>query len=290
MRHEQASIVLHGLAWLPWLVIFPATVLLWRDRTRPTGLWAIGAGYALASLVGQLSAPVVFPLAALAAAGWAVVNGSSPWIRTAGHGLFILTAVALRLHIAPGFHNPLALDGVVSAGAPPYRAYLNLDKTLSAVWIVAFVPWLDAAGPTLRRAGTGALIGLVSFVALAALGLGVGAVLPDPKLPEMSWLWALNNVILVCFAEEVFFRGYVQAGLARLLHGRRGGEWIAIAAASLLFGFSHVGQGLTMQLLSVVAGLGYGMAYRRAGLIGAITAHATLNIGHFLLLTYPGLA
>lgn len=290
MRPEQASVVLHGLAWLPWLVIFPATVLLWRDRTRSAGLWAIGAGYALASLVGQLSAPVVFPLAALSAAGWAVVRGRSPWVRAAGHGLFILTAVALRLHVAPGFNNPVALDGVVSAGAPPFKAYLNLDKTMSAVWVVACVAWLDTAGPTLRRAGAGVLIGLVSFALLAALALGVGAVRPDPKLPEVTWLWALNNVVLVCFAEEVFFRGYVQAGLARLLHGRRGSDWIAIAAAALLFGFSHVGQGLTMQLLSVVAGVGYGLAYKRAGLVGAIAAHATLNVAHFLLLTYPGLA
>jgi membrane protease YdiL (CAAX protease family) len=286
----SARILLEGIAWLPWVVIFPASVLLWRDRTRSAGLWAIGAGYALASLVGQITAPVVFVLAALIAAGWAVMRGRTVWQRAAGHALFVLTALALRLHLAPGFNNPPALDGVVSAGAAPFKAYLNLDKTLSAVWVVAAIAWLDLAGPTIRRLGIGALIGTATFALLAALALGAGVVRVEPKVPAIAWLWALNNVLLVCFAEEVFFRGYIQAGLARLLAGRRGADWIAITIAAVLFGFSHFGQGLALQLLSIVAGFGYGIAYRRAGLPGAIAAHAALNVGHFLLLTYPALA
>lgn len=286
----SARILIEGLAWLPWIVIFPATILLWRDRTRAAGLWALGAGYALASLVGQISAPVVFALAGLLAAGWAVVRGRTRWHRAAGHALFVLTALALRHHLAPGFNNPPALDGVVSAGAAPFKAYLNLDKTLTAVWVVVVIAWLDIAGPTLRRLGTGALIGAATFALLAALALGTGVVRVEPKVPAITWLWALNNILLVCFAEEVFFRGYIQGGLARLLAGRRGGDWIAIVVGAALFGLSHFGEGVTMLLLSVVAGIGYGIAYRRAGLPGAIAAHAVLNVGHFLLLTYPALA
>lgn len=290
MRAEQAAIVIHGLAWLPWVVIFPAVVLLWRDRTCTAGLWAIGVGYTLAALVGQLSAAVVFSLAALGVAGWAVMRGTSRWARIAGHLLFILTAIALRLHVAPGFNNPVAINGLISPDAVPYKAYLNLDKTLSAVWVVAFIAWLDTAGPTLRRAGLGIALGLVTFVSLALCALAVDLVQLEPKLPASAWLWALNNVIIVCFAEEVLFRGYLQAGLVRLLNKRRGADWIAITIAALAFGAAHYGQGFTMQLLSVLAGIGYGLAYRRAGLIGAIAAHAALNICHFFLLTYPALA
>ncbi|WAT14858.1 hypothetical protein OZ429_18345 [Xanthomonas fragariae] len=212
--------MIEGMAWLPWIVLFPATLLLWRDRTRTVGLWTIGIGYALASLVGQISAPAVFALASLLAAGWAVRRGRSRWLRAAGHVLFVLTALALQRHIVPGFNNPPALVGVVSAGAMPYKAYLNLDKTLGAVWVVVAIAWLDTAGPTLRRLGAGALIGAVTFALLAALALGAGVVRVEPKIPAITWLWALNNILLVCFAEEVIFRGYVQGGLARLLAGR----------------------------------------------------------------------
>ncbi|WP_063124284.1 CPBP family intramembrane glutamic endopeptidase [Xanthomonas maliensis] len=286
----SVQILIAGMAWLPWIVLFPATVLLWRDRTRTLGVWAVGVGYALAALVGQLSAPFVFSLAALLVAGCAVMRGRTRGVRIAGHVLFVLTAIALRRHIAPGFDNPLALSGVVSAGAVPYKAYLNLDKTLSAVWVVAAIAWLDTAGPTLRRLGRGALIGLASCVVVAMLALSAGVVRVEPKLPAMTWLWALNNVLLVCFAEEVFFRGYLQGGLARLLAGRRGGDWMAIVAAALVFGVAHADQGPAMLLLSAIAGVGYGIAYRRAGLVGAIAAHAMLNVVHFLLLTYPALA
>lgn len=281
--------VLEGMAWLPWIVLFPATLLLWRDRTRTIGLWTIGVGYVLASLVGQISAPAMFSLASLLAAGWAVMRGGSRWLRAAGHVLFVLTALALQRHIVPGFNNPPALAGVVSAGAMPYKAYLNLDKTLGAVWVVAAVAWLDTAGPTLRRLGAGALIGAVTFALLAVLALGAGVVRVEPKIPAITWLWALNNILLVCFAEEVIFRGYVQGGLARLLADHRGGDWIAIVATALLFGVSHWDQGLAMQWLRTIAGIGYGIAYRRGGVPGAIAAHATVNLGHFLLLTYPAL-
>lgn len=286
----SARVLIEGWAWLPWTVIFPATVLLWHHRTRVLGLWVIGVGYALASLVGQISAPVVFCLAALLFAGWAVADGRTRWLRIAGHALFILTALVLRQHIAPGFNNPLALEGTLATGAVPFKAYLNLDKTLAAVWVVAAIAWLDNDGPVKRRIGAGMLIGVATFVLLAVLALSAGVVQVEPKIPPATWLWALNNILLVCFAEEVLFRGYLQGGLARLLAGRRGGEWIAIVVAAALFGVSHLGQGLAMQMLGAVAGIGYGIAYRRYGLPGATAAHAILNVGHLLLLTYPALA
>jgi membrane protease YdiL (CAAX protease family) len=44
-------------------------------------------------------------------------------------------------------------------------------------------------------------------------------------------------------------------------------------------------------VLSAIAGLFYGVAYQRTGRVeGSILAHATLNTGHLLLLTYPALA
>ncbi|WP_053845511.1 CPBP family intramembrane glutamic endopeptidase [Paracidovorax avenae] len=285
----SVQILIEGWNWLPWIVLFPATVLLWHARTRVLGLWSVSAGYALASFVGQITAPVVFPLASLVIAGWAVTR-SDRRLRIAGHAAFILTALALQRHIAPGFNNPLALTGTLAAGAVPYKAYLNLDKTLAAVWVVAAIAWLDTAGPAMRRIGHGMLLGGATFALVAVLAVSIGLVRVEPKVPPAAWLWALNNVLLVCFAEEVLFRGYLQGGLSRLLAGNRNAEWMAIMIAAALFGVFHWGAGVPMVCLSTLAGIGYGIAYRRSGLAGAIAAHATLNLCHLLLLTYPALA
>lgn len=54
-------------------------------------------------------------------------------------------------------------------GAVPFKAYFNLDKTLTAVWIVACIRWLELRGPTLSRLGFGTSLGAV------ALFLAVGS-------------------------------------------------------------------------------------------------------------------
>ena len=139
--------------------------------------------------------------------------------------------------------------------------------------------------PAWKAVVDGALIGGLAFAVTAPIAIAAGVVQFDPKAPDVAWLWALNNLVLVCFAEEALFRGYLQVGFEHLLGPRRHAGWIAIAVATVVFGFSHLGQGLPMQLLAVVAGIAYGIAYRRSGLLGAIVAHGTLNLGHFFLLT-----
>ena len=234
---------------------------------------------------GSLLAGLPFVL--LAAAGWAVMRGLATWIRAIGHLLFIASAVALMLHVAPGFQNPLAIEGMISKGAVPFKAYLNLDKTLVGIWIARCIAWIDYGSPMWRKAGVGLLYGAATFIVIAIPAVSAGVIHIEPKMPDIAWLWVLNNVALVCFAEEAFFRGYIQHGLARLLEPRRFGTAAAMAISASIFGLAHLSGGVPMVIMATVAGAGYGLAYRRCGLIGAIAAHATLNTAHFLLLTYP---
>lgn len=284
---DVAMVVIRGEAWLPWLLILPGVALLWTPRTRPIGQAVVALGYVVAVAAGQLSVLAGVPFVLLAAAGWAVMRGQALWIRTIGHLLFVGAAVALMLHVAPGFQNPLAIEGVVSQGAVPFKAYLNLDKTLVGIWIICCVAWIDYSSPMWRKAGLGVLYGAATFIVIAVPAVSAGAIHIDPKMPDIAWLWVLNNVVLVCFAEEAFFRGYIQHGLGRLLEPRRFGATAAMTISALIFGLAHLAGGLPMVIMATVAGLGYGLAYRRCGLIGAIAAHATLNTAHFLLLTYP---
>ncbi len=111
-----------------------------------------------------------------------------------------------------------------------------------------------------------------------------------PKWPEGAWLWAINNLLIVCLTEEAVFRGYLQEGLKRRFGERRHGEALAIAGAATLFGLSHAAGGLGYVLLAGLAGVSYGVAYRQGGLHAAITAHFCLNLVHYGLFTYPRLA
>lgn len=272
---------------LPWLVILPALLLIWIPRARAAALALVGVGYLLAFIPGQLTPLVLIPLAALAVTAWAVQDRRPGWMRIAGHVVFILTALALREHVAPGFKNPLVLDGRVSDDAPVYRMYFNLDKTLIALWVIwawQRVRW----SPPGRGALEGSTIGLATAAVVICLGVVAGLVGWDPKWPvPAAYLWLVNNAILVCIAEEAFFRGYVQEGLTRKLAGRYGGEWTALAVSAILFGVAHADGGPAMIALSALAGAGYGLAYRRGGLLAAWLAHAVLNIIHFGFFTYP---
>jgi membrane protease YdiL (CAAX protease family) len=119
------------------------------------------------------------------------------------------------------------------------------------------------------------------------LGAAAGLLAWEPKWPHVIPLWALNNLLLVCVAEEAFFRGYVQQGLTTLLGQRRYATWLGLGVAALLFGLAHFAAGPAMMAIAAVAGLGYGMAYQRGGLLAAILAHFALNALHLILFTYP---
>ena len=68
------------------------------------------------------------------------------------------------------------------------------------------------------------------------------------------------------------------------------GSWLAILIAAVLFGPAHYRSGPAMIALAGIAGIGYGTAYRFAGLRGSMLAHFALNATHILLFTYPALA
>ncbi len=272
---------------LPWLFILGGLLLVWFERTRNAALAIVAVGYLVALWPGQLTPVALAPVALLASTGWAIQPQRARWIRIAGHVGFVILAIALREHVVPGFRNPLVLDGRISEDGPIYRMYLNLDKTLLAVWVIwawQRVRWSSPRASLAEGAGTG----LATAAVVIALGLMAGLVGWDPKWPvPAAWLWLVNNAILVCVAEEAFFRGYVQEGLARRLDGRYGGEWTALAVGAALFGLAHFEGGPLMIVLSALAGAGYGLAYKRGGLLAAWLAHAVLNVIHFGLFTYP---
>ena len=252
-------------------------------------LGLLGLGYAVALAHGGLGIASLPAFAALCLAGWLVRPAHGLWLKSVGHGLFVVLALALALHAVPGFDNARVIDGVrFTPDAAPFSMNLNLDKPLIGLWLLLVCPWV--IGVRSPRLASSLAIAVLTTLACLATGRLLGIVDWAVKWPAQTWIWTLNNLLLVSLTEEALFRGYLQGGLQRLLAPLRRGPDLALAGAALLFGLAHVGGGWPWVALATLAGVGYGLAWRQGGLPAALLAHFVLNLMHFLLFTYPSLA
>ena len=104
----------------------------------------------------------------------------------------------------------------VSPGAPPFTLYLNFDKALIALFLLAFVTplavtraeWLEMLRIALPRI-------LVVIAAIMAIALAIGYVRFDPKWPPPTFFpfFVWSNLLITCTAEEAVFRGVIQRSL-----------------------------------------------------------------------------
>ncbi|MDR5760076.1 CPBP family intramembrane glutamic endopeptidase [Caballeronia sp. LZ035] len=273
---------------LHWIALFLAVPALLFADLRWTGFALLVLAYGAALIVGQLSAPALLVIALLAVAAYAISPRRSRLIRIAGHALFIALAIGLGLHAWPGFHNErVIVSERMTPDALPFTMFLNLDKPLTGFWLLLALPGLAAARRTAVTLNTTLLCVLPTAVACLCAAQLLGVVHWAPKLPPDSILWALNNLLLVSFAEEALFRAYLQGGLTRLLAHDHRGEWIALCMSAVLFGLAHAAGGWQWIVLATIAGAGYGVAYRYGGLRAAVLTHFGLNAAHFFLFTYP---
>lgn len=214
-----------------------------------------------------------------------------------GFALAVMLAVsaALVAHAAPGFSNPRVLDGVrLSVDAAPYTKYLNLDKGIAGLLLVAMHAQRRAVRLPFPGSRIRALTGFAAMaVAVMTLTVAAGYARWDPKLPDWLSVWLFSMVFLTALPEEALFRHVVQGGLHTWLGpgAQRGAHWMPIAASGVLFGLSHLAGGWTYVALATVAGLGYAWIYAVTGsLAAAVLAHSGLNTLHFLFFTYPALS
>src|SRR5205807_82332 len=135
--------------------------------------------------------------------------------------------------------------------AIPYSLSFDFDKTLVGfvllLWGVERCHSLSCWKEVLRSL----LYAIpLTLVVVITAGFFLGYVRLDAKLPPITPLWMAANLLVTCTAEEAFFRGFVQKQLQLAFAKMKYGRFVALFAASLLFGLAHYAGGWKYVLLA----------------------------------------
>lgn len=276
-----------------------AILALWvpSDEHRPVASLTWGFPFAasiLVAFVGQMiSLPAILWIVLLGVAVriFRPTSRARP-LRLAALGVVIVLAAGMMTHQLPGFHNPtLVASQKFTPDAIGFRLHLNFDKTSVGLILLGLChPRIHRWAEWRQMFVQAGPIALGVIVGTMALAFAFGYVRFDPKFPRETWLWMWVNLCFTCVAEESMFRGFIQRQLQQMWRNVRGGAWLALGVAAVLFGLAHFAGGVTYVVLATVAGAGYGWVYLRTGRIEAsILTHFALNATHFLGFTYPAL-
>lgn len=286
---------LSQLASLSFFSLIMGILSLWVGRNP----W-IYCSFFLISFVLGLAANIVtttalIPIGALFILHGFLKSGTSGITRAILVILATAISIVMWMHLMPGFHNLKITDQFVeSAGAHPYSFYLNWDKPITGVFILAWAfPLLKTKEELKKMFFITLPYTIAAIVILMLLSIWGNVVKWDPKLPSLFWLWAINNLFLVAIPEEALMRGFVQKEFYRWF-GEKGflANVGCVLATSLIFALLHIKSVPNAPYITLVfvAGIIYGSIYQYTKTIeSSIFCHFAVNIVHLLFFTYPAL-
>ena len=185
-------------------------VLLALFRQRLPAFALLGLSLLLALWLDRMTLPALLVSVAGLLLAWRTPTLPARWAMAA-RVVLILWAIALTLHLIPGFNNLKVLDQALAGPASvPFNMYLNLDKPLLLFGLLLACPMLLGKGGAIRWRPLALL--LLPLGALLVIAWQLGALKPEVGLPHWWWLFALNNLLFTCVAEEALFRGAIQQG------------------------------------------------------------------------------
>lgn len=266
-----------------WILLALALLTLSFNKKIAVGLLlaaTVWAGWL--GVIELWAAGIIILLAAISMTGFTLPQ--RPAIQRTLECLLVVLAVALTLHLMPGFHNPKVLD-LVKAGpqSAPFTLYFNVDKALTPFVLLICTRTLFVREIPTHRPLWQWLVLLLSVPALLLLAVLLGGLKIESHWPQWLLPFALANLFFVSLAEEALFRGYLQQRLAGLMH-----PVVALVIQALIFGSVHVAGGMLLVIFASLAGVIYGLAWMWSGRLWvAVLFHFALNICHLLLFTYP---
>ncbi|MCA0936510.1 CPBP family intramembrane metalloprotease [Vibrio alginolyticus] len=271
--------------WLPLLLAIAAAF----TRHNKTMLFLLGVTLVSALVVNRIEpVALITSLVVLATAYQLPTLAGKPQgqpLYLFGWGVVLIWCAMLFLHLMPGFNNLKVLDKVVSGPQSlPFSMYLNLDKPLAFFALLFAYPKLlgEAKQVDFKRV----LSIVVPLLTLLPVASFLGALNVELSLPSWWWLFAINNLMITCVAEEALFRGVIQQSLSRRFNWK-----VGLAIASILFGLAHIAGGGLLVLFATLAGVGYGLVFHVTGRLWcAVLVHFLFNFVHLLVFTYPALA
>ncbi|QKJ85181.1 CPBP family intramembrane metalloprotease [Paramixta manurensis] len=266
-----------------WYLLAVSLLILAFHRPAAIGLLVITLAIAITQQV--LQPPAIAGLAVLAAV-IAIRRQchATRWLAAITEGILVLGAIALMLHLMPGFNNTRIVTAVQAGPhSAPFTFYYNLDKALIPFVLLACLPTLFRTDAQPPRYKVWWLLLLLAIPVLLLIATLAGGLAIEPHFPRWLWPFALANLFFVSLAEEALFRGYLQQRLTGWV-----GSLPALLLTSLLFGMAHIAGGSLLVLFATLAGLIYGLAWQWSGKLWVATwVHFAFNLTHLLLFTYP---
>lgn len=179
---------------------------------------------------------------------------------------------------------PIEFRWLANTWTWPRADISNVFTVLLAVdvGVIGFVivRGLDGVGYRFRLSWSGlktALLSCALFLAIGVpFGLATGFLVFNPRLDVLPTVGLAVGLFLVTgIPEELLFRGIIQNLLSKTL----GRPWLALIAASLIFGVAHLNNGdWRFLVLASLAGGFYGWAYwRTGGLVAPAITHALVD-------------
>jgi len=240
-------------------------------------VWTVFVAFGAVVLGVIASAGAVFFVAFVAQAARAPGSLSDPALARAAFGATLASSGVQLAIIAVSAMTQIAIPLAAARLSPePARRRLSLGPSLLGPGALAVAVLGALALSSTFDAGFGAL-GMEQTGSIAWFGRLLGGMTPGSIA-----LMVLCAGVAAPFAEELFFRGYVQTRLCA-----RWGAWPGVLVTAALFGLVHLDRFHSPSAFVIGIYLGW-LTHRTGSIRPAIAAHATNN-SLWVLATSAGL-
>ena len=212
-------------------------------------------------------------------------------LKTLGFLGIIIILMLTTLHKIPGIHNPIIFKNLsLSKISSKFNMYINFDNFVIASILYNYSKQYYGVKNNILTLLDIKSIFITFFILLTSLFLisyQFKYTILDFKIPPLHILsfWIFNNLVFVCFSEEIFYRFFLQNIFKNTLKNK----YLAIFFASLIFATKHyLFGGWKYFLLSFIAGIFYGYIYTKTNkIMSSILLHFLINFTHFIFFAYP---